>query len=913
MNDDSHFDEFNTDDERSTPPGESRGWKILIVDDEEKAHEEIESDLANLVFDAKGLRIRNAFSAKEGRRILLEHPDTAVIFLNGGLEHPPGVLDLVTFIREERNNGHVYIILRTGLPDQTPIRKIVGEHEINEYRNRSEFTPDMLYAMTLSGLRSYKASMALETTCLNLKREAGTRDGELAASERRYRLLVETMNEGVGVQDEHGVLTYVNSQLAQMLGRRPVDMIGKPVTDFLDGMNKRLFLDRKTGRRKRRSKFFELEWTGKNGKRIPTLVSPRNILDSSGEVKGSFAVITDISERKKAMEALRKSESRYRNIYHTAPLAFVIWDKTCRITAWNKHAEMIFGWAREEVLGRNFFEFLIPVNARAHVRVVTDDLLKGRIVNQSVNENLTKTGEIILCEWNNSVLYDGEGVISGAISLAMDITERGRTERALKESEAQKKAILDGITTNIRFVNPDYEMLWANRTASFSVDKSPGEMIGRTCYEFWGAGDAPCEDCPTTKVLDTKRTERSIMRFPDGEVWDIKAEPVLDDGGEVMGVIQIAREVTEKYTLDSQLRHAQKMESIGTITSGVAHNFKNILAGISMDSQLVQMLYEDNEQLLEIVRRTDESAKRGARLITELMKFSRKETRKFQTVNLSQVIQETYGLIGKSFDKMIDIQSEAPPSLLVVGDHGGLSQVIMNLCTNARDAMPEGGALRIKAWREEEKVRLVVSDEGCGMDGTTREKCFDPFFTTKEIDRGTGLGLSTTYGIVKDHGGSIHVYSKPGKGAAFKLSFPLASSEATVKEDRTPRVMIGNGEKILIIDDEMSMLQSIKKLLDISGYQVSDAANGIDGVDKYKKWRPDVVLLDRNMPGMNGIDCAEKILEHDPEAKILLISGYADQGHYRLDDHMKSMIKGYLAKPIGIGELSQVLASLLNN
>ncbi|MCP4688672.1 MAG: PAS domain S-box protein [Desulfobacterales bacterium] len=1044
MSDDRRSDEFPAVVERSTLPGESGRWKILIIDDEEEVHTAIESALANIVFDNKGMQILSAYSAKVGRGVLLEHPDTAVLFLGGVLERASSGLDLVKFIREERQNSALYIIMRIGHPDLPPVRKMVGIYEINDFRDRSEFSIDMIYAMGISGLRFYKASRSVETTCQELEKTTRDRTGELTALERLYQVLMETMNEGVGIQDKNGVLTYVNPRFSGMLGFQSGEMIGKPTADFLDDINQRIFLNRKTDWRKNKTGSFEIEWTGKDDARIPTLVTPRNIFDSNGKVKGSFAVITDRSELEKTEKALRNSESRYRNVYHTAPLAFVIWDKEGRITAWNKHAEMIFGWSRKEVLGRNILEFMVPSNVRPHVEAIMEELLHGIIVNHSVNENLTKSGEVILCEWNNSILYDGEGNISGAISLAMDITERGRTEKALrdsedayrtlaenlpgmvyrvylgenkrirflnnmshpitgrtveelesgkhrflehlilpedragvvgalekavaentpfeveyrlrkkngditylkelgrpvygtegeplyidgvildinahklaekalKESEAQKNAILDGITTNIRFVNTDFEMLWANWTAAFSVDKSPAELIGRKCYEIWGKEDCPHPDCPATKVLETKKTERSILHFSDNKVWDVKAEPVFNDEGKVEGVVQISREVTEKHSLDTQLRHAQKMESIGALTSGVAHNFKNILAGISMDSQLIQMLFEDNEQLLEIVKRTDASAKRGARLITELMKFSRKERKKFQTVNLTQVIQETHELIRKSFDKMIDIRVDVPSSLLVVGDHGGLSQVLMNLCTNARDAMPRGGKLGIKAWREEDKVRVEISDEGCGMDEETREKCFIPFFTTKDIDRGTGLGLSTTYGIVKDHGGYIHVDSEPGKGAAFKLSFPVASSKTPVEEEKNLEIKRGSGEKILIIDDEMSMLQSLKKLLIIANYQVDDVTNGINGLAKYKDWRPDVVLLDRNMPGMNGSDCAEKIIAHDPDANILLISGYADQGPYRLDDHVKSIIKGYLSKPVGIGELSQELSKLLHS
>ncbi len=294
------------------------------------------------------------------------------------------------------------------------------------------------------------------------------------------------------------------------------------------------------------------------------------------------------------------------------------------------------------------------------------------------------------------------------------------------------------------------------------------------------------------------------------------------------------------------------------------------------------------------------------------MQFSRKHAKELETINLAEVIRETYDLITKSFDKKIDIRMDIADSLRIRGDRSELSQVFMNLCTNARDAIPDGGELSIEAMKEGDDALIAISDTGPGMDEQTRRQCFDPFFTTKETDKGTGLGLSTTYGIVKDHGGEIHVFSGLNKGTTFKLYFPLVLSDEDPKQSGVHEVVQGSGEKVLIVDDEVDILDVLVMLAEQLGYSAASADSGKAGIDKYKSWRPDVVLLDRNMPGMDGLKCAQRILEYDPEARLVLISGYDEGGPSGIDDKTKALIKWYLTKPINMEELSQTIRKVLD-
>jgi two-component system cell cycle sensor histidine kinase/response regulator CckA len=376
--------------------------------------------------------------------------------------------------------------------------------------------------------------------------------------------------------------------------------------------------------------------------------------------------------------------------------------------------------------------------------------------------------------------------------------------------------------------------------------------------------------------------------------------------------IILMTDITRRKRLEMQLQHVQKMDAIGTIASGVAHNFRNTLAGILANTQVIQMSLEDDSELHENATRIDSSVEKGVQLVEGLMQFSRKQINvKLQSLNLAKVVKETYQLVKESFDKRIDIRIDVPESYPVIGDHLGLSQALMNLCTNARDSMPNGGELRIEAMPKGDKVVVVVSDTGQGMDKVTVQQCFDPFFTTKEVGKGTGLGLSTTYGIIKNHGGEISVTSEPNKGTIFKVLLPLDISGEQDKPEDTAEIVQGNGEKVLVVDDEMEILQALPSILERLGYQAATANSGEEAIEKYKAWQPDVVLMDIDMPVMDGLTCIENIGDYDPNAKAIIISGYEEDVLDGLDQRKKKLIKGFLGKPFGQYELSAALAQLL--
>ncbi|MEE4262262.1 MAG: response regulator [Desulfobacteraceae bacterium] len=386
---------------------------------------------------------------------------------------------------------------------------------------------------------------------------------------------------------------------------------------------------------------------------------------------------------------------------------------------------------------------------------------------------------------------------------------------------------------------------------------------------------------------------------------------ILPVKGETSTVIIMITDVTERKRLEMQLQHVQKMEAIGTIAAGVAHNFRNTLTEILVNSQLIQMNYDDQSGLHEVAGRINTSVRRGSRLVDGLLQFSRKQIKEeFKIINLSEVINQTVQIIRKSFDQKFQILTEYPDQLPIMGDTTSVSQALMNLCTNARDAMPAGGQLAIKAVQEDRRIVVTVSDNGEGMGKETVEKCFDPFYTTKPIGKGTGLGLSTTYGIVKSHEGLISVESQAGKGTAFKILFPLAQGEEELNPIAERPLARGDGQLVLVVDDEPDIQTAMKELLEYLGYKPEFASSGTEGLDRYKAVNPAAVLMDINMPEMDGIACIEEILNYDPDAKISIISGYELDGMNGLGKKAQKSIKDYLPKPVGLGDLSALLAKM---
>ena len=497
------------------------------------------------------------------------------------------------------------------------------------------------------------------------------------------------------------------------------------------------------------------------------------------------------------------------------------------------------------------------------------------------------------------------------------------TEKRLRESETRFKAIFDNMSSGVivyQAVNEgdDFVVLDLNRAAQKIEGISKREVVRKRALEVfpdikdgrlleifkrvWAVGKPERGTVTLSQNGKIKSwREYYVYRLPSGEIVTM-----YDD------VTDKRRAEEEQKALQKQLFASQKMETIGAFAGGTAHNFRNILQAVSGNIEYLEMIYGEEEEVKDVAKSIYDSVEKGVDLINNLLHFS-KRGGKYQLVDidLADVITKTYKIISRVFDKNIKIKLNLEKNLFVNGDHSLLSQVFMNLFTNARDAMPHGGTLLIEAKRVKNKVLATVADTGEGMDSETLEKIFDPFFTLKDVGTGTGLGLSTTHGIVEQHKGSISVSSELGRGSIFRIYLPFVKTAGLEKNEPETETVFGRGQKVLIVDDERPALEALVNMTKHLGYRAISVDRSVEALDSYNRCEPDIVLMDRNMPEMDGITCIKGILKADPKARIVIVSGYEESGPDGIDESIKGVIKGYLNKPCGIRELSHTLSRAL--
>ncbi|MBF0327615.1 MAG: response regulator [Nitrospirae bacterium] len=484
--------------------------------------------------------------------------------------------------------------------------------------------------------------------------------------------------------------------------------------------------------------------------------------------------------------------------------------------------------------------------------------------------------------------------------------QRRKAEKALSERDELIKNILESIDEGFIIIDRDFRIISVNKAYANMVRMPIDDIIGRHCYEISHHSNKPCYEngsehpCTVKQVFDTGEQSRSIHTHYDEKenpvYVETKAYPLsLDRKGKVTKAIEIVINITEKQKLEAQLRQAQKMEGIGQLAGGIAHDFNNILTAIIGYGNIALMkMAEDEPQRLNIEQMLD-AADRAAHLTKDLLLFSRKQISESKPVDLNIVIKTVEKFLKRVIGEDVVYRSSLTnAAMTILGDAHQLEQVLMNLATNARDAMSmSGGDLTVTTEQvvfDKKFVKLhgygktgryamvTVSDTGKGMDEDTRQKIFEPFYTTKEAGKGTGLGLAVVYGIVKQHGGYINVYSEPGSGTTFRIYFPLIASEEAeekvkVIEDRPE----GGTETILVAEDEGPVRDITVTILREFGYNIITAVDGEEAVNKYREHKGDVhmLLFDLIMPKKSGKEAYDEIRKLKPDIKILFVSGYS--------------------------------------
>jgi len=619
----------------------------------------------------------------------------------------------------------------------------------------------------------------------------------------------------------------------------------------------------------------------------------------AGDLAFALRAIELEEQRKRAEEALREERNKAQKYLEVAGVMVIALDADEKVSMINRKGCEILEYQESRVVGRNWFDHFLPEGIRDEVKGVFRELMAGEIEPVEYFENpiLTSAGEERIIAWHNTVLKDVDGNIVQVLCSGEDITERKRTEAALRESEQKLEAMLRSIGDHMTMIDKDFNIIWVNDTAKRLFGE---DILGKKCYEAFHRRKEPCEPfaCTTLKAFQDGKTHEHDTRVisEQGEILDFHctANVALRDAeGKPTAVIEVSRDTTERRRLEEQFRQAQKMEAVGRLAGGVAHDFNNLLTAITGYSELALAGLAAGDPLRKDIEQIWAAGERATLLTRQLLAFSRRQIFEPKVLDLNAVVAGVEKMLKPVIGEDIQLLTVLHPDLgRVRADPGQVEQVIMNLAVNARDAMPQGGQLTIETANADldqtyarnhvpiepgPYVMLAVSDTGQGMDEQTRSRAFDPFFTTKE--EGTGLGLSTVYGIVKQSGGYIWVYSEPGQGTTFKVYLPRVDAPVqTSPPHRPPGESVRGSETILLVEDEDAVRELARRVLEECGYRVVEAANGDEAllVCEREQEPIHIMITDVVMPGMSGRELADRTGSLRPDMKVLYISGYTD-------------------------------------
>ena len=510
--------------------------------------------------------------------------------------------------------------------------------------------------------------------------------------------------------------------------------------------------------------------------------------------------------------------------------------------------------------------------------------------------------------------------------------ERRRAEEALRESEKRLQAILDNSPAIIFLKNTEGRYLYVNPQFAKLTPLTREQILGKTDDEIFLPAQAAAFRADDLKVLQAgvALEFEEVADQQDGPHTSIVSKfPLRNAEGKVYAICAIATDITERKSLEAQLRQSQKMEAIGQLAGGIAHDFNNLLTVINGYSELMLLSLPVEHPHCATFEQIRQAGEKASRLNRQLMAFSRQQVLQPKVLDLNAVVANIDTMLQRVIGEDIDLLTILSPGLASVkADPGQIEQVLMNLLVNARDAMPAGGRLTIEtadvvldtdyarthvAVNPGRYVMLAVSDNGCGMDAETQARIFEPFFTTKELGKGTGLGLSTVYGIVKQSGGNIGVYSEPGRGTTFRIYLPRIEEAAEAVEPGKAREQLPRGsETILLVEDEAGVRTLAKTILQTHGYTVLDAAQGKDAflLSGQHEGLIHLMVTDMVMPEMSGREVAERLKPLRPNMKVLFMSGFTDKAmvhHEELDQGM-----AFLQKPFTPQTLARKVREVLD-
>ncbi len=612
------------------------------------------------------------------------------------------------------------------------------------------------------------------------------------------------------------------------------------------------------------------------------------------------------------------------------PLAYMLFDADLRSIDWNPAAERIFGYTKTESLGMRPLDLVPPAFWEKGSELLAR-IRAGDMAAHSVNENLTKDGRTIICEWFNTPLTSETGQFVGLLCLAQDISARREAEESLRLRDRAIQAVTQGILITDPS-QPDNLIVYASPGFLRLTGYSSEEVIGRNCRFLQGKDTDPAAVARVRMAIQVGEpcTVELLNYRKDGtEFWnELSISPVRDDAACVTHFVGVQADVTSRRSLEEQFRQAQKMEAVGRLAGGVAHDFNNLLTVINGYSELLIERLSTNDESRELVVEINSAGERSAGLTRQLLAFSRQQILAPQILVLNEVVNETDKMLRRLIGEDIGLSITLAPNLwTVLADPGQIEQVLMNLAVNARDAMPTGGRLMIQTQNVELEqaslqirmnipsgphVLLSITDTGSGMPAEVKARIFEPFFTTKG-EYGTGLGLATVHGIIKQAGGHLSVDSEVGHGTSFKVYLPRVENRSSPSKIRTGQsLMQKGGETILLVEDEEGVRGLACRILRSCGYTVLETSDGINALRiAEERQKPiDLLVTDVVMPRMSGRVMAERLAEVFPGIKVLFLSGYTDDSVVR--NGILETEVAFLQKPFTPASLTAKVREILD-
>jgi two-component system, cell cycle sensor histidine kinase and response regulator CckA len=722
---------------------------------------------------------------------------------------------------------------------------------------------------------------------------------KLRENEKFLQTVIDTEPECVKMLGADGTLLMMNRAGLEMLQVDSLDQVkGKVATPLVASEHRRAFAALLMNVFRGKGGRLTFEMIGLKGRRLWMDTHMVPLRDEKNNIIAALGITRDITERKQSEDALQKSEQRYKQLLESVTnyiYTVIVEQGKAVSTVHGPGCVAVTGYAAGEYAADPYLWYrMVHDQDKQMVLRQAEDVLAGGHPGPIEHRVRHKSGVIV---WVRSTVVphtDEEGKLTSYDGLIADIT-------AQKRAETFSRNILETVDEGFLVIDRNYTVLSANKAISRLVGMDAQDMIGRKCYDVSHKIARPCydqgEDCAVRHTFETELPHTVVHTHHDAQgnslSVETKAFPLRDETGRVVAAIEIINNITDKKRLEDQLRHSQKMEAVGLLAGGISHDFNNILTAIIGYANLLKMKTPADDPLQPYIEQILASSARAANLTQGLLAFSRKQVINPHPLDINDAIRRFEKLLYRVIGEDVELRTElAPMELTVFADSGQMEQVLMNLATNARDAMPQGGALTVRTeiavigsdFRKEYEfvapgsyACVSVCDTGNGMDQKTRDHIFEPFFTTKEPGKGTGLGLSIIYGIMKQHNGYILVDSTPGEGSCFRLYFPvIAATEDTAKADEQPSPEEGR-ETILIAEDDATIRQLTRTMLGEFGYTVIDAADGEEAVKKFREHRDAIklIILDVVMPKMNGKEARDEIIAIKPDVKTLYISGYS--------------------------------------